>query len=225
MLCINRRAFAAIAVMTTGATAGAALTPPISEDFESGAAGWTDNITAPLTEVAGGGWDGGAYVSTQFNFSNAVDGDTPVLFRGETSGGNASNGAFKGDWIADGITEFSFWVRHDAAAPIAFFTRFSPTARFPGGTAIAFAPVFANTWTEVTFSIDPMSRNFVTFEGGTFEQVFSDMSNLQIGVAVDGSLAGVTAPITFDLDFVRAVPAPGASLALVGAMAATRRRR
>ena len=46
--------------------------------------------------------------------------DFLVMFRGETGPGtgNASGGAFAGDWIAAGATEFSFRIRHNSASPL-----------------------------------------------------------------------------------------------------------
>ncbi|MEM9185794.1 MAG: PEP-CTERM sorting domain-containing protein, partial [Planctomycetota bacterium] len=198
------------------------------EDFESGNALWFDNSgLAPLTAVPSGGEDGGAYVSTTLDFENDDAGDTIVTFRAEAIY-NSSGFAYAGEWIDLEVEEVSFFVRHDAAFPINFFSRFSPTPRFPGGIAVDFAPVLPNVWTEVTFAIDPTNPQFVSFEGQNFNSVFTQVGNIQPGISVPAGLAGSTLPVTFDLDSVTITRTPEpSSLALLGLAASLgyRRRR
>lgn len=225
------KAFAAFVTCALAASSvSAALTPPIVEDFEDGASGWTSNIFQGATAVASGGWDGGAYISTQYSPVGITPGseeDTfAVTHRGETG---SSEGRFAGNWIADGVTEFSFWFRHNLPSPVNVFARFSPIQRFPGGVAVEFQPVFSNTWTEISFSIDPNSPNFVSFEGQpaavAFPSIFSNLSNIQIGFDVPAAFAGSPQNFTIDVDDIRATPAPASAVALLGALGVARRRR
>lgn len=182
----------------------AATTVPFQEDFASSSALWANfNSSALLTFNATGGPDGSSYASGSFNFVDSAVGAGPVLLRGETTpGGPASGGQFFGNWITDGVREFRAFVRHDATVPVTFFTRFADSVNFPGATAVQFAPVLPNTWTELVFAIKPSSLNFVTFEGQSFATVFDSIGRLQIGVSTPAALAGVDQNITFDLDKV-----------------------
>ncbi|RMH29483.1 MAG: hypothetical protein D6693_01885 [Planctomycetota bacterium] len=217
---------AAIAI----AAPAAAVTLPAAETFSTDAANWRDAFSSPLTWVSAGSHDGSAYASASFNFVNSVvGGQDPALIRAEASA-NASGGAFNGDWIAAGADTFSFFFRHNAPTPLQVFARFASPFNFPGAIALEFAPAAPNVWTEITFSIDPLSPQFLTFEGSDFNSVFSNVGNLQFGVIVNNTLAGLDQSFTFDIDTITlsgtAVPAPGAAALLVLAgLAAPRRRR
>jgi hypothetical protein len=68
----------------------------------------------------------------------------------------------------------------------------------------------------------------VSFEGSTFDTVFSNVGIVQVGASIPSSLAGVDQVVHFDLDRVsiRGVPEPGpaALLALgLGCAALVRR--
>ncbi|MEM1330645.1 MAG: hypothetical protein AAGG07_08805 [Planctomycetota bacterium] len=218
----------AIALITVAGTATAGVSLPVTEDFETGANGWLTGNFMSLTEVASGGSDGGAYVSTTADFSGNSEGEFVTLFRGEQNPGlpGASNGAFVGDWVASGATEFAFDIRHNnQTGPLTVWARFSPIQRFPGGIAVNFVPVLAGQWTTVTIAIDPNNPQFVSFEGFGFDDIFPAMSNIQFGIDTPASLAGSSLPVTFDIDNVRLIPTP-ASAALLGfAGLAARRRR
>jgi hypothetical protein len=201
------------------ATAAPAVFVGATEGFDSGPANWSNAANnAFLDWFASGGPDGSAYASGLFDFSATAVGDTPVILRARGAN-NASGGIFTGDWIAAGITELRFSIRHDGPAPVTIFTRFANPANTPGATAISFVPVFSNTWTEVSVLISPMNPAFVTFEGSDFNTIFSNIGNLQFGVSVDETLAGLSTPVRFDIDNVRVVPAP-AGLALFGVFCA-----
>lgn len=206
--------------------AGAAVVP-FTEDFTSDSANWRDATGgAPLGWSSAGGPDGGSFASGTFNFVASVEEDTPVLLRAQGEFGS-SGGAFIGNWITEGVTEFSAFVKHDAAVPLIFFTRFSSLLNFPGATAIVFAPVAPNTWTEITFAIDTLKpTQFVSFEGTDFGTVFSNIGNVQIGISVPAALAGLDQTFTFDVDKATIVPEPAtAGLLAIGLCAGAVRRR
>ncbi len=201
-----------------------AATVPFTEDFPADNANWKDAVNADLTYTAVGGPDGSGFVSGSFGFQAQADGDTPVLLRGHDNFDSSSD-AFVGNWISDGVTEFSAFVRHNAPVPLNFFTRFVSSFNFPGGVALDFVPVLPNTWTKVTFDVTATSLQFLTFENSNYNAVFSNIGNVQLGVSVPAALAGMTAPITFDLDQPTITPEPAtAGLLAVGALMMLRRR-
>lgn len=204
-----------------GASFGAVV--PFTETFSSPNAAWSSAATfTPLDYPASGGPDGSGYGSAAFSFANSQNGEQPLLFRGQ-SNFNSSGNAFVGNWITDGVTEFSFSVRHDGPAPVSFFARFAPAAG-PGAVALAMPALAPNTWGNYTVAIDPGA--FFIYEGTTFNSTFSNVARVQVGVLVDANLAGFTAPVTFCIDNVRIVPTPGAAGLLgLGAIAGLRRRR
>jgi len=105
---------------------------PFAENFDTNAANWINfNSTAPLAFNAAGGPDGSGFASGEFNFKDLAVGDQgPVILRASTSPlGAFSEGALFGNWIADGVTKFRAQVRHNASAPLTFFTRFAELRR------------------------------------------------------------------------------------------------
>ena len=181
---------------------------PFTEDFTASVSNWADNSgLSLLTHAPAGGPDGGGYTSTTTSLFG-LGGDSIVLFRGQDEF-NSSNGAFEGNWIAQDINHFSAQVRHSAPMPLNFFARFSGPANFPGGTAVRFIPVLPNTWTQMSFNIDPSNPAFVTFEDMTFGDVFVDVGHVQIGVSVPAALGASMSQFTFGLDKISiAVPEP-----------------
>lgn len=202
-----------------------AATVPFTEDFVADNAGWKDAASADLAYVAAGGPDGSSYVSGTFSFAASVENDTPVLMRGQDNF-DASGDAFVGDWISEGVTELTAWVRHNAPMPLTFFSRSSKPANFPGGVAVVFGVAMPNVWTEVVFDVSATSPQFVTFEGSDYNTIFSGIGNVQFGVMVPAALEGFTPPVTFDLDQPTITPEP-ASLGLfaAGALVMLRCRR
>ena len=225
---------AALGALLFFATPARAATIPFSEEFAAGDSGWRANNNAPgsLTWSASGGADGGGYVATSFNFvSSTAGGQGPVLFRGPAS---ASGGAFVGNWLTEGVLEFSFFARTDSAVPLNFFARFVNPAGFPGAVAVNFTPVAvlpAGAWTQLVFAIDPSNPQFVSFEGSSFAAVFGSIGTVQIGVGIPTPLAGVDQAVSFAIDGVsiRGVPEPSAAalsvLSLALAALAARRAR
>ena len=205
---------------------------PFTEDFDADVANWVNfNSSALLNFNADGGPDGSSYASGDINFVDLEVDDSPVVFRATTTVlGEASDGAFFGNWIEDGVTEFSMQVRHNAPIPLTLLTRFAPPLNFPGGSALNFAPVLPNVWTELVVDISPTNPQFVTFEGQTFEDVFDNVGNIQLFVGdLPESLAGLDQVFTFDVDKATVVPEPANLLLLwIGLTALclrTRRRK
>ena len=186
------------------AVAAEAATVPFTENFASDS-GWLDATGSPgLDFVASGGQDFGGFVSTTINFEPFALGDQgPVLFRGP---GSASGGAFAGDWITEGIGELTAWVRHGSTVPLNFFARLARPFNFPGAIGVQFAPVIGIPgpagWTQLSFAIDPSNPQFVSFEGQSFEAVFSNVGIVQLGVSVPEGLAGIDYDVLVELDTV-----------------------
>jgi hypothetical protein len=178
-----------------------AASVPFVEDFTTNAANWADNSAMNLlSHVATGGPDGGAYASAGKSLMGLVD-QTVVLFRAQDEF-NSSAHALEGDWITQRVGRFSAVVRHNAPLPLSFFTRFSGPGNFPGGTAVEFIPVLPNTWTQISFDIHASNPEFVTFEGFSFDAVFSNVGHVQVGVLGPAALNANPSQFTFDIDKV-----------------------
>jgi hypothetical protein len=205
------------------AAAGSSLaaTVPFTETFSSPAANWSSaSAFTPLNYLPAGGPDGSGYGSAAFTFASTAVGTQPLLFRGQ-SNFNSSGNAFVGNWITDGVTAFSFSVRHNATVPIDFFARFAPAAG-PGAVALAMPSAQPNAWTTYSLAIDP-STPFI-YEGTTFASTFSSVARVQVGLTVPAGI--VDQNITFDIDNVRIIPAPAtAGLLGLGTLAGLSRRR
>lgn len=217
--------FAAVIVIGTGLTARAA-TVPFTETFSAGAANWRNSAgTADVDWSASGGPGNGAFAHTSFNFAGSAANDTPILFRAQDEFGS-SGGALVGNWVTDGVTGFGASVRHDAGVPLNFFVRFASPNNFPGANNVFFVPVPSGTWTDLFAALPNAS---LVYEGPlTYNQVFSNVGHVQIGVAVPPSLAGTDASIQFGIDNVSIVPEPATlGLLAIGGVAAlvSRRRR
>jgi hypothetical protein len=226
-----KTSFAIIAGSALTAAASAGSVSPFTETFEDGASNWLDSGFAPATEVATGGVDNSAYITGQTGFEFSDSGDFNVVFRGNPGlfpGTDASDGAFIGDWISSGVTNFSFDIRHNINQPVTFFARIAADtngAAFPGAVAVAFQPVLPGQWTTVSIDIDPNNPAFVSFSGSDFESIFSRVGFIQIGLAAPDGLLGDPSLFSVDLDNVSIVPAPAGLALLVPGLIATRRRR
>ncbi len=200
--------------------AASATTIPFTEDFDAGVSNWRDsNSLDTLSWFATGGPDGGTYVSTSYLVPDPIPPFGAILFRGH-DGFDSSDDNFVGDWITGGVSEFSFWVRHDALDPLQIFARFATADNFPGAAGISFEPVLPNVWTEIVIPIFDGSPNII-LEGFPFGDVFSNIGNVQIGINVTADMIGKT--ITVGLDKASITPAPGGLMILV--LGAFRRRR
>ena len=204
-----------------GVDAASGATVPFTEDFDAGVSNWRDtNSQDTLSWFATGGPDGGAYVSTSYLVPDPIPPFGAILFRGHDAF-DSSDDNFVGNWITDGVSEFRFWVRHDAVDPLAMFARFATADNFPGAVGISFVPVLPNVWTEIVIPIFDGSPNII-LEGFPFGDVFSNIGNVQIGINVTADLIGQT--ISVDLDKVSITPSPGALPLLCLAAAGCRRR-
>ncbi|MHC4414258.1 MAG: hypothetical protein ACYS0G_03130 [Planctomycetota bacterium] len=211
-----------VAILWPLTAPAAAATVPFTEDFTFDAANWFDADQAnPVDWVSTGGPDGGAYVTTSYLVPDPLPPTGAILFRAQDEFGS-SNGAFEGNWIVDGVNEFSFFLRHDGPAPLGVFARFSGPANSPAAVGISFAPVFPGVWTQISIPIAPNSPNLI-FEGSTYEQVFSDIGHVQVGVLPEDIFIGET--LAVDLDKVSIVPAPGVLAVLAAGAWRPRRRR
>jgi MYXO-CTERM domain-containing protein len=208
------------------ASASLAVVNPFTETFTGPASNWSSSsVFTPLNYVPTGGPDGSAYGSGSFGFAANAVGDFPIMFRGQSNFASSGN-AFVGDWLAAGVTTFSFSLRHNAPTNVDFFARFSNGG--PGVVSLQPVLVPANTWTTFNVTIDPSNPTFI-YEGGPslYGATFTSVARVQFGIVVDAALAGQAGPYTFDVDNVSITPAPGAAalfLSAAGLVGARRRR-
>lgn len=217
-------ASAALLAAMSGAASGSITS--FVETFDSDAANWRNSDgSAVLDWFPAGGPDGSAYASGTFNLINATGGFPPTVIRGQLGFGS-SGGSFAGDWIAAGVTGFSFEFRHDLPESIVVTGRFATPANFPGASTESSIQVAPNTWTTVFYDLTPGSPDIISLGGGTYPAIFSNIGNIQIGFNVPASLSGQDLLGRFDIDNIRIIPAPGAAgMALLAGLSILRRRR
>ncbi len=211
-----------LAITCLAACASGAINP-FTEPFDAGPENWRDNsLINDVDWTPAGGLDGSAFVSASTNVDSAAFG-LALSHRGQASFGS-SNGAFVGNWIADGVAAIEFDFRHDAPVPLGAGARFASPFNFPGAAALSFVPAPSGVWTRVTIPVAPAN---VFLEGTDYNSVFSNIGNVQLGIVVPESLAGTGTLVTVDIDNVTIVPTPGvaAPLAMGGLLLAGRRRR
>ena len=205
-----------------------------TESFDNYNANWGNTASEPATWVANGGADGGGYITTNRSFADIEAGST-ISFRAHDEfflpdKAGSSDGAFIGNWAADEVSMFNVSVRHNAPAPVAFSARFASPFNFPGAIAVVFgAPVMPNTWTDIQFGIDPNNPAIVSYEGQSFDAVFSNIGHIQILTGVPDGFENNPALFTFDVDSagINVIPEPSSSLMLIAgsALLFLRRRR
>ncbi|MBX3396585.1 MAG: PEP-CTERM sorting domain-containing protein [Phycisphaerae bacterium] len=218
----------AFAMAARTAVSSAALVP-FTENFTADSANWrmADQVT-PLAWSPNGGPGGSSFASGNFSFANNLAGTDQSILRGHNSFG-ASGGAFVGNWLTDGVTDFSFWFRHDAPVPVQVFSRYAKPFS-AGAVSFDVTPVQPNTWTKLTFNLSFGSSTLV-LEGfpnlATYNNVFSDVQDLQIGIRTPAGIAQTTPSYRFDIDQVSILPEPASAFLCCTALAAllTRRRR
>lgn len=210
-------------------SAAQALIVPFTENFAGGTANWgLNNVNNAPNWFAAGGPGGGAYISAPFDFSNPPPGfgSTTIIFRGQENapGGEASNGAFIGDWLVGGVEAFGFMVRHNAPIPIEFNVRFAPEANTPGAISNNFS-VAPGAWTLVSFPLELDS--FQSFSGPptNFDVTFSDMARIQISIERPAELNDDPNIYAFDLSNVSIIPEPGTGLLVAAALGVAGLRR
>lgn len=221
---------ASVAVSAMAVAPAFAVVNPFTETFSSSAANWAIASTgpgvAPLTYSPSGGPDGSGFGSGSFSFTTASVGAFPILFRSQSSFGSSGN-AFVGNWLASGVSDFSFSVRHNFTSPVTFFARF--VAASPAVTGVVYqVPVTTAPGTWATYSFHVSDTTPFIYEGAPtlFGSTFTNVDRVQIGIIADAQIAGQAGPFTFDVDNVSIVPAPGAAamLGLAGLVASRRRR-
>jgi hypothetical protein len=190
------------------------------ETFESGANDWVDRSRDPVTEVAAGGWDGGAYISSTGDIATNTSsfGSALIQFRCEViaAGANCSDGDFQGDWVGQQVLTLSYWFRHDAAIALQPYIRIptgAPNGNNPAASAIVSQLIAPDTWTQVIIDIREDNPDFDSAFGGSgFANIFSSASRLQPGIFFEFGEVYNESDVTFDIDDVRltAVPVPAA---------------
>ena len=194
---------------------------PFTEYFETGASNWLNGDSQAPVWSGAGGYTGTRAILTTGKIDPSGFG--PILFRGNNSAG-ASGGAFVGNWLTAGVTEFQAYVWHDAPVALNFYARFDKG--FGSAASSNNFLVAPSTWTLLSVPIlDSLGTSGQIFQSygaagpGGFNSIFSDIKNVQIalGASQDVSTHGQT--YNGSLDTVAMVPEPSAN-ALCGLAAA-----
>jgi len=208
----------ALAVMAGAIAAPApsqALTVPFTEGFVTDNANWRDGNSNPLACEPAGGPDGSSHVTGSFNYLGFTNpfGGGPVVFRGQ-QGFGSSGGAFVGDWLTGGVRTLTAFVRHDAPVALTYFLRLATAGNFPGAAWDSPVVVEPDTWTRITFDLDPSAPCTPEFPppGGSCAAALASVGNVQIGTSAPEALTMLDEDITLDLDRVSIVPEPGTGL-------------
>ena len=199
------------------------------EDFTASAANWANfNSSGTLTHFASGGPDGGGYASGPRSFSGLPNGptDVTVILRARPGGiWNSSNNEFSRNWAAEGISDVSAYVRHDAPVPLTYFLRVAAGVGSPGHVYTAGISVPSGQWTPISFNVLPTSPQLVSPENGTWETVFGgDVArHVQFGVFVPTGFSADATAFNFAIDKVTiSTPEPAsAALSVMALMGST----
>ena len=219
-----------VAVSITAACQAQALTVPFTEAFATDAANWMTDPggTVPATWNASGGPANGTYVSRlgsgpDTGFGQFVSG--PVLFRGQDAF-NSSSDRFVGNWITGGVAAWSVDVFHTHSASLLFQVRLANPTNNPGASTVNVA-VSPGAWTTLTTPIIDSAAVFQTYgslgnppNATAFNDIFSSIGNIQIGLAPGQVGAGLASSVTLGManPSISAVPEPG-TWAVLGAAA------
>jgi hypothetical protein len=184
-----------------------AVTFGYTESFTLNDAGWTGiTTTQALDHHLAGGADNAGYVAIKpanaappINFMSA---NGAIVFRADPAD---SGGSFAGNWLDAGVSTVQAYLRHNFDQfPIEFYVRLTngPAAVFFADQTVA----ASDDWQLVNFEISPAN---LTFAGGTFDGVLSNVQNFQIGARIQGVVANPGEPtLLFDVDQVSLVPEP-----------------
>ncbi|MEM9384844.1 MAG: VPLPA-CTERM sorting domain-containing protein [Pseudomonadota bacterium] len=203
-----------------------------TETFNTDDSNWLDGTSqTPIYNATGGIDDSGfiSYLAPPFNSGGGGFGDPLlIMFRGNDAN-DASGGAFVGDWLASGVTSFSVAVRHNADTALNFYARL---AGFGGaGASLSNDSIFEiapDTWTTISFDIVDSDPPFVSYGSSTFEGVFSNILNLQLGLYLPENTDFDSLMLDLDNVSITAVPLPAAAWlfvsGLVSLLAGARRK-
>ena len=210
-------------VLALAVTTGSALAvTTFTEDFNTNDAGWLNADSAAVTYNATGGVGNSGYISTTpADFISDPTGPfgspfpLAVFFRGNA--GAASGDAFVGDWLTDGITTFSLDIRHNHTSALNFYGRLARSGPFAGqaaSTSFGAPFILPNVWTTISIDITDSDPPFASYGAGSFNSVFSDIQNLQLGLYLPASTSFTN--FTIDVDNVGiAIPEPSRALLAV----------
>lgn len=220
----------AVAVVSMTGTAFAVV-GNFTETFNTNASGWLNGASGAPTYNSTGGVDDSGYISYSFTGSTAASGSfgappLQILFRGNNSA-NASGDAFVGNWLTADIESFSVSFIHNYSTDLTLYARFDAGA----GAAASLAPdalytIAPNTWTTITFSIEDGNPPFLSYGAGTFNTVFTNIQNLQLGLYLPASTQINDLVVGID-NVTTTVPEPTSALLVglgLGLAAITRRR-
>ncbi|MEM0965089.1 MAG: PEP-CTERM sorting domain-containing protein [Verrucomicrobiota bacterium] len=196
------------------------VNPPFIETFDTNDSGWLDGDSGTPDYFSSDGVGDSGYISfSPASFTTGTTGPggfgdpLAILMRGNA--GSASGDAFVGDWITEGVTEISVNVRHNFGSDLNFYARlnrgFGQAASTANNAVYSIAP---NTWTKITLPIEDSNPPFLSYGGGTFGSVFSDLNDLQFGLYLPASTAFDS--LKFDIDNVSVVPEPSSYALLSG---------
>lgn len=209
------------------------LTVPYTETFAADAANWmiVPDGSQLATWNASGGPSNGTFISRagsgpDTGFGQFVSG--PVLFRG-TAAFDSSNDRFVGNWLTGGVGSFSVDVFHDHSSSLLFQVRLANPNNSPGasGVDVSVAP---GSWTTLTLPIVDSAAVFQTYgqlgnppDASAFNQIFSDIGNIQVGLAPGQvGATGLASSVTLGMTnpSIAAVPEPGTWAAITAAAVA-----
>jgi hypothetical protein len=205
-----------------------------TETFNANDGNWLTGASTPPTHFLTGGIDNSGYISYTVSFTSASGGPfgsppSTILFRANEAN-NASDGAFVGDWLGSGVITFSIAVRHYYETDLTFYARFAASS--PPGAGASIAPelqftVTPDTWTVITVPIVNDNPPFLSYGTGTFDGIFSDVQNLQVGFYLPPNTEFTDFRMDIDNASIAVVPEP-ATVILGGlglGILALRRRR
>jgi len=113
------------------------------------------------------------------------------------------------------VSHLTAYVRHDAPLPLDFFVRIATSANSPAVSFTLPQPVPAGVWTPIDFWIDfanPLHTNEGSPSMAFYNNVLSNVGNVQIGVLTPGALQGTAPLYKFALDRVSIVPEPASAI-------------